>query len=251
MLFLVACVYNEGIAATSFRVVEATSRLAVAQAIVDNPDIWSKFLRDAQLYDPIVRGGMPYYADPKPVSAKEALRLIDRSYGDGDSRAGLFIHPITEILTLPVSSPIPEKQGAGSRVWETGEQDSDPLLKLIGIGKEGPTNGGTRIVDEWLRQNRFPHIEFRTFNGEREACIKERLQVWQVIMVAKSYGMDTDKTAEHLSLRPEQVRSALNYYAAYPEEIDRALADNDRGFERLREMLPGIELAEVSLPVDV
>ena len=110
---------------------------------------------------------------------------------------------------------------------------------------------GTRIVNEWLRQNRFPHIEFRTFNGEREACIKERLQVWQVIMVAKRYGMDTDKTAEHLSLRPEQVRSALNYYAAYPEEIDRALADNDRGFERLREMLPGIELAEVSLPEDV
>ena len=110
---------------------------------------------------------------------------------------------------------------------------------------------GTRIVNEWLRQNRFPHIEFRTFNGEREACIKDRLQVWQVIMVAKRYGMDAVKTAEHLSLRPEQVRSALNYYAAYPEEIDRALADNDRGFERLREMLPGIELAEVSLPEDV
>jgi len=107
MLFLVACVYNEGVEATSFRVVEAASRLAVVQAIVENPDIWSKFLHDAQLYDPIVRGNRPYYADPCPVSAEEALRLIDRSTVDGDSRARMAIHPIAEILTLPVSSHTP------------------------------------------------------------------------------------------------------------------------------------------------
>ena len=100
MLFLVACVYDEGVYETSFRVVEADSRLAVAHAIVDNPDIWSRFLHDAHLYDPIVRGDMPYYADPCPVTAEEALRLIDCSSVDGDSRARLSIHPITEILTL-------------------------------------------------------------------------------------------------------------------------------------------------------
>ena len=105
MLFLVACVYDEGVYESSFRVVEATSRLAVAQAIVDKPDIWSKFLRDAYLYDPIVRGNMPYYADPCPVSAEEALRLIDRSNVDGDSRAQLSIYPITEVLMLPLSEP--------------------------------------------------------------------------------------------------------------------------------------------------
>ena len=100
MLFLVACVYDEGIYETSFRVVEADSRLAVAQAIVENPDIWNKFLHDSRLYDPIVRGNMPYYVDPEPVAAEEALRLIDRSRVDGDSRAQMSIHPITEILKL-------------------------------------------------------------------------------------------------------------------------------------------------------
>jgi hypothetical protein len=104
MLFLVACVYDEGVEATSFRVVKAASRLAVVQAIVENPDIWSKFLHDAHLYDPIVRGNRPYYTDPCTVSAEEALRLIDRSSVDGDSRARLSIHPIAEILTLPASS---------------------------------------------------------------------------------------------------------------------------------------------------
>ena len=105
MLFLVTCVYDEGVYASSFRVVEAPSRLAVAQAIVDKPDIWSQFLRDAHLYDPIIRGNMPYYADPRPVTAEEALRLIDGSSVDGDSRARMSIYPITDIITLPVSEP--------------------------------------------------------------------------------------------------------------------------------------------------
>ena len=26
---------------------------------------------------------------------------------------------------------------------------------------------GARSIEEWLRQNEFPEIEFRTFNGER------------------------------------------------------------------------------------
>src|SRR5579871_4018297 len=99
MLFLVTCVYDEGVYAESFRVVEAPSRLAVAQHIVDCPDIWNRFLHDAHLYDPIIRGNMPYYVDPCPVTAAEALRLIDRSSVDGDSRARMSIHPITEILT--------------------------------------------------------------------------------------------------------------------------------------------------------
>ena len=52
MLFLVACVYDEGVYETSFRVAEAASRLAVAAHIVEDSDIWSTFLHDAQLYDP-------------------------------------------------------------------------------------------------------------------------------------------------------------------------------------------------------
>src|SRR5437879_9365839 len=80
---------------------------------------------------------------------------------------------------------------------------------------------GTRIVEEWLRQQRFAHIEFRSFNGERHACVKDRLQVWQLVMVAKSYGMDVGQTAHHLLLRPDQVQAALAYYEAYTDEIDR------------------------------
>jgi hypothetical protein len=60
--------------------------------------------------------------------------------------------------------------------------------------------------------------------------------------------MDVAKTAEHLSLNPEQVQAAVNYYAAYPDEIDQALQENDAGYERLKQSLPSIQLVEADLP---
>ena len=103
------------------------------------------------------------------------------------------------------------------------------------------------VVEEWLRQNRFALIEFRGFSGERHACIKGRLQVWQVIEVARGYNMDARKTAEHLELSPEQVESAFQYYHAYPSEVEQALNENKVGYERLKQMLPRMERITVSL----
>jgi uncharacterized protein (DUF433 family) len=101
---------------------------------------------------------------------------------------------------------------------------------------------GARLIEEGLRQNRFPYIEFRSFNGERHACIQGALQVWQVIMVARGYGMDAEKVASHLCLKPEQVQAAINYYKAYPAEIDQALEENNIGEERLRQMFPNLRV---------
>jgi hypothetical protein len=62
-------------------------------------------------------------------------------------------------------------------------------------------------------------------------------------MVAQDFGMDVEKIAFHLDLKPEQVQAGLHYYAAYPEEIDLALEENDLGYERLKAMLPTLEKA--------
>lgn len=125
---------------------------------------------------------------------------------------------------------------------------ADALREMARREKRSLNEIGARVIEEWLRQERFAHIEFRTFQGERHACIQGRLQVWQVIMVARGYAMEVDKTAEHLLLKPEQVRSAFCYYEAFPEEIDQTLRENDLGFERLKERLPSLELIEVALP---
>jgi uncharacterized protein (DUF433 family) len=101
---------------------------------------------------------------------------------------------------------------------------------------------GGRLIEEGIRQNYFPYIEFRSFDGERHACIKGALQVWQVIMISKGDNMDAEKVASHLCLKPEQVQAAINYYQSYPTEIDQALEENRIGEERLRQMCPNLRV---------
>ena len=103
-----------------------------------------------------------------------------------------------------------------------------------------------RAVEEWLRMERFPLIEFRSLSGERQACLKGRLPVWQVLMVGKAHAIDVDKTAEHLQLTREQVRSAFDYYAAFGEEIDNLLEDNRQGPERLKRFFPNLDVFTVT-----
>jgi len=109
------------------------------------------------------------------------------------------------------------------------------------------------MIEEWVRENQFAHIEFRSFQGERQACIKERLQVWQVIQVAKSYALEIVQTAAHLGLEAEQVQAALHYYEAYPDEIDQSIATNEAvNFEQVKRLLPNARLSEptVIMPME-
>src|ERR1041385_7444951 len=132
------------------------------------------------------------------------------------------------IMSQPVTVRLPEP------FWEE-------LRQIARREQRSISEVGARFIKEGLRQSRFPYIEFRSFQGERHACIKGALPVWQLIMVAKDYGMDVDKIAYHLDLKPEQVKAGMHYYEAYPEEIDRVLAENDRGYEQLKAMLPTLQ----------
>lgn len=105
---------------------------------------------------------------------------------------------------------------------------------------------GALSIEEWLRQNEFSDIEFRTVSGERHACVKGALPVWQLILIAKEYGMDAKKTAGHFVWPPHKVQAGLNYYEAYPGEIDQAIDDNrSMTVDKLRRMLPGLEVFTV------
>jgi uncharacterized protein (DUF433 family) len=135
-------------------------------------------------------------------------------------------------LTLQVSD-----EGA-EEIRRVAEEEQRPVSEV-----------GARIVEDWARQHKFPEIEFRDILGERVACIKGRLEVWQFMMIAREYGDDLQGIADHLVLRPEQVQCALDYYAAYPEEIDAALAENDSmTYEEMKRRYPrlNIHLTEIT-----
>lgn len=102
---------------------------------------------------------------------------------------------------------------------------------------------GALSIEEWLRQQEFADIEFRTSGPFRDACLKGGPQIWQVIFVAQGYGMDVDRTAAHFEWPARRVQAAFNYYAAYPEEIDRAIEENrSLTFDQLKRLLPQIEM---------
>jgi hypothetical protein len=108
-----------------------------------------------------------------------------------------------------------------------------------------------RIVQESLRLDEFPEIEFRTFNGERHACVKGAMQIWQLVMVARGWDLDAEKTAKYFPIPAHRIQGAFDYYRAYPDEIDRALAENDAWtFERIKQVHPQINRISVEWDPD-
>ena len=104
----------------------------------------------------------------------------------------------------------------------------------------------SRSIEEWLRQEEFADIEFRNFNGERHACLKGALPVWQLILVSRDYGMDAERTATHFRFPVHRVKAAFHYYEAHPLEVDQAIADNDAvTFDTLKRLLPQLEAIPV------
>ncbi len=105
---------------------------------------------------------------------------------------------------------------------------------------------GALSLEEWLRQNEFADIEFRSVGGQRQACLKGALPIWQVILVAQSYQLDAEQTAQHFGWPARRIQAALGYYEAFAAEIDQAIEDNRSMTETaLRRLLPQMEVLAV------
>lgn len=105
------------------------------------------------------------------------------------------------------------------------------------------TKAGTILIDEALREKDFPGIEFRsTFIGRQPFVKQTGMAVWEFIMVSQEFDMDAERSATHLQYPVETVKAALNYYNAYRDEIDQALADNDIGEERMKRLCPNLRV---------
>jgi hypothetical protein len=95
-LFLITSLYDEGISPNLFRVVEAESKLAIAQHMLEHPDQWGYFLYRSFHQE----------LDGTTLTPEELLERLDRTHVDGDSLAQLRISEITvqalaEVNTAP------------------------------------------------------------------------------------------------------------------------------------------------------
>lgn len=105
-----------------------------------------------------------------------------------------------------------------------------------------------RYVEEGLRMDRHPGIVFRPDPAGRRPGLAGGPDVWEVVRVVRNVETRGDgaiaETASWLGLSAAQVRTAVDYYADYPAEIDAWLAKVDAQavaaeefFRRRQEML--------------
>lgn len=103
-----------------------------------------------------------------------------------------------------------------------------------------PSDASARLVEEGLRRSEFAFIDFRDSIVGRQAYMQgSTLAVWEIMMLLRSYKGDVPAVARHLRWPVDKVQAAANYAAAFPDEINEALAENDSmDFETIKRMLP-------------
>jgi len=98
------------------------------------------------------------------------------------------------------------------------------------------------FVEESLRTCAFANLEFRTTPAGRVPYLAgHRLAVHQVASILRDFKGNIEKTARHLQIAPELVRTAQLYSKEYRNEIDQLINDNERGFDVLKRLLPNLE----------
>jgi len=92
----------------------------------------------------------------------------------------------------------------------------------------------TEVVSEAEKMRRVPGILFVTDVGERQPWIKGTgLEVVEIIQVYKDVDWDLDHLRASFEwLREEQIQAALDYYAAYPDEVNARLVDDPEALIR-------------------
>src|SRR6516164_10976974 len=88
-----------------------------------------------------------------------------------------------------------------------------------------------RLIDEGLRMADHPGVIFKDGPSGRRAALAFGPDVWEVVKFLREIderGPDAiAAAAEVLRLSDAQVRIAMHYYSAYPEEIEEEVAQAD------------------------
>ena len=116
----------------------------------------------------------------------------------------------------------------------------DRLKRMASRHGWTPSDAGARLVEEGLRRSEFAFLDFRDTAAGRQACIQgSSLAIWEIMLLLRSYKTDVTAVARHLEWPQAKIQAAINYAAAFPDEINQALTENeDTGLAEIQRMLP-------------
>jgi uncharacterized protein (DUF433 family) len=85
------------------------------------------------------------------------------------------------------------------------------------------------LLSEAIKMRRNPGILFvEGVSGRRARVAGTGIEVWEIVANYKTMGGNVNRLRKTYHwLSAEQLRAALGYYAAYPEEIDRLIEQNE------------------------
>jgi len=135
------------------------------------------------------------------------------------------------------SQPIRIEADTLRALRERSAQSGEPIVRLA-----------QRYIDEGLRLERHPRIIFRTGAAGRRAVIVGGPDVWEVVAAAHGAPESGEELvtalAERIGVPIERIRTAIRYYAEYPDEVDRFIAmvdeeglRHEQTLERERQLL--------------
>lgn len=92
-----------------------------------------------------------------------------------------------------------------------------------------PRTLAQRYVEEGLRMDDHPLVRFAEGPaGRRARLVGTGKDVWEVIATVRDNGGDTAETARYLEIPLGLVQAAVQYYGAYPGEVDEWIDLNDQ-----------------------
>lgn len=111
-----------------------------------------------------------------------------------------------------------------------GTEVLDRLKRRSELAGTNKSRLAERYVDEGTRMDEHPGIVFRGGPTGRRPALAGGPDVWEVMAALKGGKARGEEailaTAELLNLADSQVRTAVRYYSAFTDEIDRRIALN-------------------------
>jgi hypothetical protein len=97
------------------------------------------------------------------------------------------------------------------------------------------------VLEEGLKTRRFPGVAYRDGPAGRRAALVGGPDVWEVIRAVGGASGKGDqrvqRVAEERGLPADRIRLAVDFYIAFPNEIDERILADDEAAQRLRLMV--------------